>query len=118
MQVVHPAVVGTRIAAADHHHRVGLLVLRQRSAQPVHVGDDIGRRNIDLAVRRLQRFIQPRHHRSEVEPVWILLDFFQVESIGVEAEGIAIASSANQQIVDTVGSRLFAQCRTRDKRID
>ena len=68
VEVVHPRVVGAQLAAADEHHpAVG--AARERGAQPLDVGDDLRRRQLDLAARRAQDLRQARLERAEVDPV-------------------------------------------------
>ena len=66
-QVVHPAVVGAQVSAADQHEPVA--AMPQRGAQPGGVGDQLRRRQLDPARRGAQQLGQPRLQRAEVDAV-------------------------------------------------
>ncbi len=119
-QVVHPGVVRAQLAAADQHHVAVDVAVGAPSAQlglePRHVGEDLRRRQLDLARRRSQHLGQPRAHRAQVDPVRAGLQLRQRQAVGVGAEALAERPHPDHEVDDPLGAAAVGERRERSRR--
>jgi len=73
--VVHPGVVRAQVAPADQHEFVAGAIDRCR--EPLEVGDDRRRAELDLAARGPQHVREPRLQRPEVDSVRMMLELVE-----------------------------------------
>ena len=73
VQVVHPRVVGTEVAPPDEQV-VSVAAATDRRPQPLTVGNELGRRELDASGRGAQDLGDPRLERAEVDAVGVRLE--------------------------------------------
>ena len=92
------------MAAAGEHQRLDGPV--EALGEAAHVGGDVGRGEVDLAVGVQHDLVDAGHHRAEVDAVGLLRELGQGQSVGVLAVAVAPRAGADRQVVEPLGAGL------------
>src|SRR4030095_9968949 len=87
LDVVHPGVVRSHVAAAHQHE--ARVATGEATQQAWHGGGDVLRRELDPSGRRLEDLVEPRLERSHVDPVRTAPERIEGEALWIAAVGFA-----------------------------